>query len=170
LFTTLLGLIILGSIMALFLLQQPKNTNAVIVHLNVTNSDFDTDKPMAPQFNSVFQYYKMHMSTAQYRNYTEDFGWAMENATTSCSSPIAMLFPQTQKACNFYVPILYVICQADIVKQSVFECSNPALNDYIVSHGIRNPEANVRYAFEHQQRTTGNASDIFLRDKSIILK
>ena len=154
--------------MALFLLEQPKNTNVVIVHFNVTNSNFDTDKPMAPQFSLVFQYYKTHMSAVQYRNYAEGFGRTMENTTSACSSPIAMLFPKTQKACDFYMPILFVICQADVVKQSVFECSNPALNDYIISHGIRNPEANVRYAFEKQQRTTGNASDIFLRDKSIL--
>ena len=168
--STLVGLIIISSsiIMALFLLEQPKNTNAVIVHMNITNADFNTDKPMAPQFSSVFQYYKTHMSAVQYGNYTEGFGRTMENTTSACSSPIAMLFPRTQKACNFYMPILFVICQVDIVKRSVFECSNPALNDYIISHGIRNPEANVKYAFEKQQRTTGNASDIFLRDKSIL--
>ena len=158
-----------STIMVLFLLlEQTKNTNAVIVHINVTNSDFDTDKPMAPQFSSVFQYYKTHMSDVQYGNYTEGFGRSIENTSNACSRPIAMLFPRTQKTCDFYVPILYVICQADIVKQSVFECSNPALNDYIISHGIRNPEANVRYAFEKQQRTTGNAGDIFLRNKSIL--
>jgi hypothetical protein len=137
------------SIMVLFLvLEQPKNTNAVIVHINVTNSHFETDKPMAPQFSSVFQYYKTHMSDVQYGNYTEGFGRSIENTTSGCSSPIAMLFPRTQKACDFYVPILYVICQADIVKQGVFKCSNPALNVYITSYGIRNPEANVRYAFK----------------------
>jgi hypothetical protein len=106
--------------MVLFLvLERPKNTNAVIVHINVTNSHFDTDKPMAPQFSSVFQNYKMHMYAVQYGNYTGGFGRSIENRTSGCSSRIATLFPKTQKACDFYVPILYVICQADIVKQSV---------------------------------------------------
>jgi hypothetical protein len=54
------------------------------------------------------------------------------------------------------------------IKVLAYKRSNPALNDYIISHGIRNPEANVRYAFEKQQRTTGNAGDIFLRNKSIL--
>jgi hypothetical protein len=66
------------------------------------------------------------------------------------------------------MPFVYVVCQADIVKQSIFECSNPSLSDYIVNHGIRNPEANVRYAFENQQRTTGNPSDIFSRNMTIL--
>jgi hypothetical protein len=94
----------------------------------------------------------------------------MENATSAYSNTIAMLFAQAQKQCNFYVTFVYVLCQADLAKQSLFECSNPSLNDYITSHGIRNPEANVRYAFENQQGTTGNASDIFSREKSIILR
>lgn len=81
----------------------------------------------------------------------------------------ASFLPQAQKVCNFWVPFVYVICQANVIKQSVFECSNPSLSDYISSRGIKNPEANVRYAFENQQRVTGNATDL-LHDKSILFK
>jgi hypothetical protein len=35
-------------------------------------------------------------------------------------------------------------------------------------HGIRNPEANIRYAFQSQQRTTGNPSDIFSSNMTIL--
>jgi hypothetical protein len=149
-------------------LEQSNNANAVIMHINITNSDLDTDKPMTPQFNSIFEYQKTHLSAVQYRNFTQGFGRVIENTTNVCSNPIAMMFPQAQKPCNFYMPFVYVVCQADIVKQSIFECSNPSLSDYIVNHGIRNPEANVRYAFENQQRTTGNPSDIFSRNMTIL--
>jgi hypothetical protein len=156
--------------MVLFVLEQPHNADAVIVYNNITNSDIDTDKPIVPQFNSILQYYKAHVSAVQYKNYAQRLGQTIENATNACSNPFATIFPQAQKACSFYVPFVYVLCQADIIKQSVFECSNPSLSDYIVSHAMRNPEANVRYAFENQKRTTGNASDIFSHSKSIILR
>jgi hypothetical protein len=161
---------ILTSAVLLLLLEQPGLANAVIIHINLTNSDLDTNKPISLQINSLFQYQKAHLTAEKYRNYTENINRLMENATNACTSPFAMIIPQGIKLCNFYIPFVYVFCQADVVKQSLFECSNPSLSDYIASHGIRNPEANLRYAFENQQRTTGNASDIFSRDKSILFK
>jgi hypothetical protein len=147
----LLRTLILSSFILLLLFEQPGVANAVLIHNSVTNSDIDTNKPMTPQFNSIFQYQKTHLSAEQYRNTTEGLGRMIENTTNACSSPFAAFFPQAQRACNFYVPFAYLLCQADVVKQSVFECSNPSPSDYIASHGIRNPEANVRYAFENQE-------------------
>ena len=157
--------------MALLLLLEQSNTaNAVIMHSTVANSNVDTNKPLAPQFNLILQYQITHMSTMQYRNLTHGVGRFIENATNFCNSPIIMTFPQALKPCNFYMPFIYVICQGYIANRTIFECSNPSLSDYIVNHGMRNPEANVIYNFEIQQRTTGNASDIFSRDKSVIFR
>jgi hypothetical protein len=51
----------------------------------------------------------------------------------------------------------------------VFESTSyKSVDSKHVNHGIRNPEANVRYAFENQQRTTGNPSDIFSRNMTIL--
>jgi hypothetical protein len=48
-------LVITAFATALFLLEQAKEANAVIVHTNLTGIDIDTDKPLVAQFNSAFQ-------------------------------------------------------------------------------------------------------------------
>jgi hypothetical protein len=83
--------------MILLLLEQSDVANAAIIHSSFPNSDVDTSKPMAPQFNSIFQYQKTHLSAEQYRNITEGLGRTMENTTNACSSPFASFLPQAQK-------------------------------------------------------------------------
>ncbi|MFL6321642.1 MAG: hypothetical protein ACJ71K_07645 [Nitrososphaeraceae archaeon] len=39
------------------------------MHVNITNSDLDTDKPLPQQFDSILGYQRTHLSAVQYRNF-----------------------------------------------------------------------------------------------------
>jgi beta-galactosidase/beta-glucuronidase len=82
--------------MALFpLLEQPHISKAIIYD-NITNLNFDSYKPIATQFNSFYEYQKIHFHL-QYRNFTQHFRPALENATNASSNPIVSSFPKVQE-------------------------------------------------------------------------
>jgi hypothetical protein len=147
--------IVSSSVIALFLLfpqVQPHISNAIIIHDYKSNTDLDTGKPIQPQYNSYFLHLK-NASPIQFRNFTQHFGSNIENSTTVCNSPIVSLFPKYQQLCDtVLIPVTYIICQSDEIKQSVFECSDPRLNDYLSIHGIKDPDAYLRYGLEKMQR------------------
>jgi hypothetical protein len=50
--------------------------------------------------------------------------------------------------------LIAVICKEGMFKKEVFECANPAINDYLRDYQITDPEAYACFGLEKAQRGT----------------
>jgi hypothetical protein len=142
--TGILIIFLLSSCITVLLFTSQKQV-AFAILLHVTNPTIDTARPLTPQINSVIEYDKSHLSPVEFKQKVQHIGQVFENITSYCSSSLGGL---VRSECNYFVSFISLACQGVLIKENVFECSNPVVKN----QGITDPGVYARYWLEESTR------------------
>jgi hypothetical protein len=145
----------MSSLIILLSLSLPQYANAVLLPNTLTGTMLDTEKPLLPQFEKALDDIKQKESLEQFDARLENISTVLGELIAACSNPLTQSLMGTQ--CDTGMSLSGIFCMGGKYKEEVFECANPAINDYLKANQITDPEAYVRFGLEKAVRE-GNAT------------
>ena len=134
----------------LLLVSLPQYANAVLLPNTLTGTSLDTEKPLLPQFEKALDDIKQKESPEQFDARLENISAVLGELITACSNTLTQSLMNTQ--CDTGMSLSGILCMESKYKDEVFECANPAINDYLKANQITDPDAYVRFGLEKAVR------------------